>query len=162
MYPTEAPDEFIVGSAGLAYRGGSSSWQVAPDRILCVGEATTESPTSGEDWLLCLITDVQGSWVEASLYSQGRNDALQWLSLALGSSLEVKLANAPPFRSRVMWPPQLQERPLFEFQVSVLRRAFSRGLRRLGLAPRSSIQTVHPRVLDSLWRTKRRPASRSG
>lgn len=153
MDSQEIPDHFITEGARLVYRAGRSSWEVTPERILCVGEATSESPE--EDWLLCLITDVRGSWVEASLYSQGRNDALQWLSQALGTSLEVKLAHAPPFRSRVMWPPPLQERALFAYQASLFRRTFSRGLRRLGVPLQSPVQTVHPQVMDSLWRTRR-------
>jgi len=153
MDSQEIPDHFITEGARLVYRAGRSSWEVTPERIFCVGEATSESPE--EDWLLCLITDVRGSWVEASLYSQGRNDALQWLSQALGTSLEVKLAHAPPFRSRVMWPPPLQERALFAYQASLFRRTFSRGLRRLGVSLQSPVQTVHPQVMDSLWRTRR-------
>ena len=153
MYSLEAPDQFIPDGVRLRYRGGRAAWEVTPERILCVGEATSESPM--EDWLLCLITDVQGNWVEGSLFSQGRNDALQWLSQALGASLEVKLAHAPPFRSRVMWPPPLQERPLFTYQASLFRRAFSRGLRRLGVPLQTPVQTVHPQVMGSLWRTRR-------
>ena len=153
MHSFEVPEQFFLEGARLGYRGGRSSWDVTPDRILCVGEATSESPV--EDWLLCLITDVQGNWVEASLYSAGRNDALQWLSQVLGSSLEVKLAHAPPFRSRVMWPPALQERPLFAYQASLFRRTFSRGLRRLGVLLQPPVQTVHPQVMGSLWRTRR-------
>jgi hypothetical protein len=159
MYSVEVPEQFTIDAARLAFRSSRSAWDVTPDRILCVGEATSDSPV--EDWLLCLVTDVRGNWVEGSLYSQGRNDALQWLSQALGSSLEVKLANAPPFRSRVMWPPALQERPLFDYQVSFLRRAFSRGLRRLGIAPRGAVQAVHPQILDSLWRAHRPNTSAS-
>ncbi len=155
MSSAAVPDQFIVGGTSLGFRRGVSSWEVTPDRILCVGEATSESASRAEDWLICLVTDVQGAWVEASLYSHGRNDALQWLSLALSSSMEVKLANAPPFRSRVMWPPELRERPLFEFQVSPLRRVFGRSLRRLGWPSRGGIQTIHPRVLSALWRTRR-------
>jgi hypothetical protein len=153
MYQLEISARFSIEGARLAFHGAQSSWQVTPDRILCVGEATSESPL--EDWLLCLVTDVAGNWVEGSLYSQGRNDALQWLSQALGTSLEVKLAHAPPFRSRVMWPPALQERPLFAYQASFLRRAFSRGLRWLGVALQPPIQSVHPQVVSSLWRTHR-------
>jgi hypothetical protein len=153
MYPLETPDQFIIEGARLVYRSGRSSWEITPERIFCVGEATSESPV--EDWLLCLITDVRGNWVEASLYSQGRNDALQWLSQALGTSLEVKLAHAPPFRSRVMWPQPLQDRALFSYQASLFRRTFSRGLRRLGVPLQSPVQTVHPQVMASLWRTRR-------
>jgi len=160
MYPIEESDEFSIEGGRLLYRGSQSSWEIAADRLVCVGEATLESPGPGEDWVLCLITSVQGNWVEGSLYARGRNDALQWLSQAVASSLEVKLANAPPFRSRVMWPQWLLEQPLFQYQVPWPRRAFSRGLRRLGFPPRSSVQTVHPAVMDSLWRNHRRAASR--
>ena len=127
---------------------------ISLERILCVGEATTDSPGSGEDWLLCLVTDDYGTWVEGSMYAAGRNDALQWLSLALGTSMEVKLAHAPPFRSRIMWPPPLREEALFEYQISTLRRLFGRGLRRLGFPPHGSIQTVRPAVLESLRRSR--------
>jgi hypothetical protein len=160
VYPLEAPEQFSVDATRLAYRSARTSWEIIPEHIVCVGEATSESPV--EDWLLCLVTDVQGNWVEASLYAQGRNDALQWLSQVLGSSLEVKLANAPPFRSRVMWPLALRESPLFEYQVSLFRRTFSRGLRRLGIPLSNSVQSVHSQVMDTLWRTHRQAASRSG
>src|SRR5581483_11979321 len=153
LHAVEDPDRFVVEGLTLGYRQGRAEWDIGRHEIVCVGEATTESPT-GEDWLICLITDVHGTWFEASLYSPGRNDALQWLSNALNSSMEVKLAHAPPFRSRVMWPPEMKERPLFEYQVSPLRRAFSRGLRRLGFSGRGGVQTVHPGVLDYLWRNR--------
>jgi hypothetical protein len=153
-------EQFTVSGATLSYRRGRESWEITPDRIACVGEATTES-SRGEDWLLCLITDQHGAWLEASLYAPGRNDALQWLSTAVGTSLEVKLANAPAYRSRVMWPPPLREQPLFEFQISPLRRAFSRALRRLGFAPSGAVQTVNRTVLEHLWAADRPPASRS-
>ncbi len=161
MPPEEVTNCFTVHGASLSYGDGHTSWQMTPDRIVCVGEATTESSGGGEDWVLCVLTDLHGTWVEASLYSTGRNDALQWLSTVLGASLEVKLANAPPFRSRVMWPRGLEDRSLFEYQAPLLRRTFSRGLRRLGLAPWRGVQTVRPAVLTYLWRTPRHTASRS-
>jgi len=160
MYSVEIPEQFTMDASQLAYRSRQSAWEITPDRILCVGEAISDARV--EDWLLCVVTDVRGGWVEGSLFAQGRNNALQWLSQALGSSLEVKLANAPPFRSRVMWPPALRDQPLFEYQVSAFRRAFSRGLRWLGVPLRSAIQTVHPQVVDSLWRSRRQSASLSG
>jgi hypothetical protein len=160
MYSVDVPEQFTMDATRLAYRSPQTSWEIAPDRILCVGEAIRDARV--EDWLLCIVTDVRGGWVEGSLFAQGRNNAIQWLSQSLGSSLELKLANAPPFRSRVMWPPALKERPLFEYQVSPLRRAFSRGLRWLGVPLRSAVQTVHPQVVDSLWRSRRQSASLSG
>ncbi|HEY4210030.1 MAG TPA: hypothetical protein VGM84_01005 [Steroidobacteraceae bacterium] len=157
--------EFIVSGSRLTYgeRNGADAfsgapftraWEISADRIVCVGEATTESRESGEDWLLCVVTDVHGSWLEASLYSEGRNDALQWLSSALGRSFEVKLAHAPPFRSRVMWPASLEEQPLFDYQIPLVRRVFSRGLRRLGFPSKGAVQTVRRSVLERLRRPR--------
>jgi hypothetical protein len=162
VYSTTPSDRFIVGGTGLRYEsGGGGSWEVIAEQILCIGEATSECGPADEDWHLCFVTDAHGTWLEGSLHAEGRNDALQWLSVRLGCSLEVKLANAPAFRSRVMWPARLLERPLFQYQVAPLRRIFSRTVRRLGFEPLGGVQSVHPGVLAKLWHAKRSPASRS-
>jgi hypothetical protein len=162
MYSSAGPeDRFIVGGTALRYEsGGGGSWELIAEQILCMGEATSESGLF-EDWHLCFVTDAHGTWQEGSLHAAGRNDALQWLSVRLGCSLELKLANAPAFRSRVMWPRSLLDQPLFQYQVAPLRRIFSRGLRRLGLAPLGGVQSVHAGIIEKLWRPNRSPASRS-
>ncbi len=160
MYATEPADRFIVGGTILRYEpAGGAGWELIGERILCVGEATIEVGPVGEDWQLCFVTDRDGSWLESSLFAEGRNDALHWLSVRLGCSLEVKLAHAPPFRSRVMWPPGLLEQPLFQYQVTLARRLFSRGLRRLGFPPISAVQCVQPDILRSLERNAGRTAA---
>lgn len=163
MYSTtELSDRFIVGGTALRYESGSGpAWEIIAERILCIGEATSESGAGDEDWDICFVTDEHGAWLEGSLHAQGRNDALQWLSVRLDCSLEVKLANAPAFRSRVMWPRSVLDRPLFQYQVARWRRLFSRSLRRLGCAPLGAVQTVHPEVIETLWRLNRSAASRS-
>lgn len=157
MYAGEPSDQFSIQGTALRYESaGGTRWELIAEQILLLGESTSEEGARDEAWHLCFVTDIQGRWVEGSLHAQARNDALQWLSVRLGCSLELKLAGAPPFRSRVMWPPTLQDRPLFEFQVAPLRRAFSRSLRRLGLPPLAgAVQSVDPRLLETLWRAKR-------
>jgi hypothetical protein len=167
VYTMGSADRFVVGAGSLRYESANgAAWEFIAEQILCVGEATTESGADGEDWKLCLVTNAHGEWAEGSLQADGRNDALQWLSVKLGCSLEVKLANAPAFRSRVMWPAALLERPLFEYQVAPLRRIFSRTLRRIGFATVQPVQSIHPAVLDhhslrtgkiSAWRAHRGP-----
>jgi hypothetical protein len=160
MYVTEPADRFIVGGTILRYApAAGEGWELIGERILCVGEATIEAGPLGEDWQLCFVTDRDGAWLEGSLFAEGRNEALHWLSVRLGCSLEVKLANAPPFRSRVMWPLVLLERPLFQYQVTLARRLFSRGLRRLGFPPLSAVQCVHPGTLRALGRNGGRAAA---
>lgn len=162
MYSTELPDRFILGGTALRYESsGGAGWELIAEQILCIGEATTESGAFGEGWHICFVTDPHGNWLEGSLEAAGRNDALQWLSVRLNCSLELKLANAPPFRSRVMWPGNLLERPLFQYQVPTWRRLFSRSLRRLGFAPLTAVQSVRPDILKALWRASHRPVSRS-
>ena len=134
----------------LRYEGAGITWEITPERILCVGEATTDSASAGEDWMLCFVTDLNGNWLEASLYAPGRNAALHWLSMHLGHSFEVKLANAPGFRSRVMWPPEIRDEPFFLYQVSPVWRLLGRTLRRLGVSPPSAVQSIHPAVLEHL------------
>jgi hypothetical protein len=155
-------DRFIVGGTALHYESeGGAGWELIAEQIRCIGESTSESGRVNESWHLCFVTDVHGTWLEGSLHAQSRNDALQWLSVRLGCSLELKLANAPAFRSRVMWPPSLLDRPLFEYQIAPLRRIFSRAARQLGFEPLGGVQSVQPAVLEKLWRTGRNPASRS-
>ena len=151
MYSSDAADRFIVGGIALRYESqGGASWELIAEQILCIGEATNESGPVDDDWRLCFVTDANGAWLEGSLHAEARNEALQWLSVRLGCSFEVKLANAPPFRSRVMWPVRLLERPLFEYQVAPLRRLFSRTARQLGCKPVAAVQSVHPDVLERL------------
>jgi hypothetical protein len=148
VYETGLSERFVVGGTALRYESaGGASWEIIAEQIRCIGESTTEAGPLDEAWYLCFVTDSHGAWLEGSLHAEGRNDALQWLSVRLGCSLEVKLANAPAFRSRVMWPGDLVERPLFQYQVAPWRRIFSRGLRRLGLAPLRSVQCVHADIL---------------
>jgi hypothetical protein len=163
VYSTESSDRFVLGGTALRYESaGGASWEIIAEQILCIGEATNEAGAVHEDWHLCFVTDLHGTWVEGSLRAEGRNDALQWLSVRLNSSLELKLANAPAFRSRVMWPRSVLEQPLFQYQVPFWRRALSRSLRHLGVAPSVGVQTVDPGILQSLWRANRNPTSRSG
>ncbi|HET9388353.1 MAG TPA: hypothetical protein VFO44_01775 [Steroidobacteraceae bacterium] len=162
MYSTELPDRFIVGGTALRYESSAGeSWELIAEQILCIGEATAESGPRGESWHLCFVTDPHGNWLEGSLEAEGRNDALHWLSVRLGCSLELKLANGPAFRSRVMWPMNLLEAPLFHYQIPTWRRLFSRSLRRIGLAPVTAVQSVRPDIVKTLWRASHRPASRS-
>jgi hypothetical protein len=162
MYSTAPSDRFIVGGAALRYESeGGASWELIAEQILCVGESTSERGAADEDWRMCFVTDVHGSWLEGSLQAEARNDALQWLSVRLGCSFELKLANAPAFRSRVMWPTGLLEQPLFGYQVTPLRRIFSRTARQLGFKPLGGVQSVNPAILQMLWRTRRNPISRS-
>jgi hypothetical protein len=162
LYATAQPERFLVGGTALRYESeGGAAWELLAEQILCIGESTSERGWADEDWRICFVTDAQGTWLEGSLHAESRNDALQWLSVRLGCSLELKLANAPAFRSRVMWPTPLLEQPLFEYQVSPLRRLFSRTARQLGLPPAGGVQSVNPAILEKLWRSHRSPLSRS-
>jgi hypothetical protein len=162
LYANEASDRFVVGGTALRYESADgAAWELLAEQILCIGESTSESGLADEDWQLCFVTNAHGSWVEGSLKAQSRNDALQWLSVRLGCSLELKLVNAPAFRSRVMWPTPLLDQPLFDYQVPGLRRMFSRAARQLGFAPLRAVQSVRPAVREKLWSAKRSILSRS-
>jgi hypothetical protein len=162
LYANETSDRFVVGGTALRYESADgAAWELLAEQILCIGESTSESGPADEDWHLCFVTNAHGSWVEGSLKAQSRNDALQWLSVRLGCSLELKLVNSPAFRSRVMWPTPLLDQSLFDYQVAGLRRMFSRTARQLGFAPLRAVQSVRPAVLEKLWSARRNILSRS-
>ena len=153
MYPLESPDQFITEAGRLVYRGGRSSWEVTPERIFCVGEATSESPRGR---LVAVphhgCTRQLGRGVSVLSGAQRRPAVVEPGPRHLAGSEARPCA---PFPEPCHVAAALQERALFAYQASLFRRTFSRGLRRLGVPLQSPVQTVHPQVMDSLWRTRR-------
>ena len=128
----------FVGDDIVCSRGEKERWRTPLSAVKVIGELTNQSGPWGDDYLLALVTDENGSWFEASFYAEGANEFLVSLSTRLGDQLQWSLCNATEFRSRVMWPPQLAGSPMFEFREEGL-------LGRLGL---SNKQYLHPGVIS--------------
>ena len=98
----------------LAYSGPDGGARRLPlQSIRVVGELTTAG--SGEDHLLAVCVDAGGSWFRAPCNATGADDALAALGSRLGGPIVPLLGNSAPFASRVLWPPALADRPMFEF-----------------------------------------------
>ena len=138
---------FIVGERTLTYRLGKSSWEVTPEEILVVGESTNEMGPLADDYWLCIVVATDG-WLEGSFYAVGRDEAEDWLSTKLGTKLELRLLNSTSLQSRVMWPPALEGRPLFEYLEPPPRTRVGALLRKLGIGPFSTLSRMHPDVLQ--------------
>ena len=91
----------VVGSA-----------DIDPHDVLVVGEYTTDSGPYSDDYFLVLILR-SGKDVEIPM---GRADhVLRGLERLTSTRMPLKLANRTDFTSRVMYPPNLLDRPLYEF-----------------------------------------------
>ncbi len=92
--------------------------------IALIGEATTQDGPFADDWFLVLVHR-DGRWIELSLYDEGK--ALhQQLSVAVGCSLPLGLANSTDFASRIIWPLVLAERPVFTYERATAQSFFRR------------------------------------
>jgi hypothetical protein len=128
-------------------------WQLDVDQIVVVGEYTFEA--WDDDYRICFLPDPGGAWLEASFYAAGCSEALEQLGERLGAPLDNGLCNSTTFRSRVLWPPELRGRPLFETRPRhAPRRLVERALEMAGL--RGDAIVVSPDVLEHV----RRPSSR--
>jgi hypothetical protein len=125
-------------SGEIVYREEESIWRLPISSICLVGEYTNQYGPFSDDYFLVFLTRVSHAWYQVPFYAEGLNSLMAVLRESLGDSLKTGLANSVDFKSRVMWPPALLDRPLFEFTPS-------KGiLGRIGL---SVDQRLHPDVL---------------
>ena len=92
-----------------------SDWTIRVDDIRIVGEATNQNGPFADDYFLCFATG-PGMWHEASFYAHGRDAFLAALGERLGAALDLRLVYSTDFASRILWPVQLIDRPMFKYQ----------------------------------------------
>jgi hypothetical protein len=112
------------------------------EEILVLGESTNESGPFADDYFLCFVTRPDGRWLEASCDAEGRDELLLRLGNRLGGVFECQLCNSASFRSRIMWPDEVREHPLFEFLEPPAKTRLGALLRRLGFGPFRNVQKV--------------------
>jgi hypothetical protein len=95
------------------------SFSVPLHEIAVIGEYTTDSGPMIDDWFDVFVHKNGVDWFEASMYAEGSADFHEQLSAALGCGVELGLAASTDFDSRVIWPPTIAGRPLFEFTPAV-------------------------------------------
>jgi len=99
--------------ASVRYEVGEEVvWQIAVSNLACLAEYTTANGPFVDDYFL-VFSGKDGFHREASFYSTGRDEMLETLSESLGCALRLVLANSTAFRSRIIWPLNLEGYPLF-------------------------------------------------
>ena len=93
-------------------------WRLPISSICLVGEYTNQCGPVNDDYFLVFLTRVSHTWYRVPYYANGMDSLMAVLRESLGDSLKTGLANSVDFKSRVMWPPALLDRPLFEFTPS--------------------------------------------
>ena len=120
------------GVLGYATAGGVN-WRVAVSDLAVIGEHTNANGPYLDDYVLVFL-DRNGGWFEAPVYAERQAAVWRELSALLGAPLSLALCNSVEVRGRVVWPVELCEKPLFNFDVQ---RPVGRGrllLRLLGSA----------------------------
>jgi hypothetical protein len=82
--------------------------------VVLVGEFTTEDGPFADDHLLAIWLE-NGRVIELPVVTAGIAELLQRLNSLAGANVEIALAAQSSFASRVMHPPALAGRELFEF-----------------------------------------------
>jgi hypothetical protein len=139
---------------GVRYEWRGGAWSLVFDEIVVIGECTNELGPFADDYYICFVRGDGARWLSASFYAEGRDELLECLAHRFGTTFEYSLCDSTTFRSRVMWPPQLRNLPLFEYHEPEPINRIGRWLRRIGLKPMTNVQVVSEEV--------RRFASRTG
>ncbi len=89
-------------------------WRVPVDQLAVVGEYTDASGPYLDDYFLVFVKKA-GERYAASFYAEGRDSLFSRLGPALDSELRCGLCSSTELKSRVMWPPAIKDKPLFDF-----------------------------------------------
>ena len=78
-----------------------------------MGEHTDDHGPCVDDYFFVFLTD--SHFYEASFYAEGRDTFLSEVSELLGAKISCGLVNSTDFKSRVMWPPDIEGQPFYDF-----------------------------------------------
>jgi hypothetical protein len=107
-----------LDDGNIVYRDEELQWCLPISSICLVGEYTNQSGPVADDYFIVLLSRTRESWYEISHDAAGLDALMNVLRDTLGGALDTKLANSTDFRSRVMWPAALVDKPLFDFVPS--------------------------------------------
>jgi hypothetical protein len=96
----------------IHYKTPNGGWEIPISEIRIVGEHTNQSGPA-VDYFFIFLTASGG--YEASFYAEGRESLLMELGQQLDSQLDCRLVNSTNFKSRIMWPPEMQDKALFDY-----------------------------------------------
>jgi hypothetical protein len=133
-------------------------WDLPISRIRLIGEATDENGPFADDWYFVFAEDNTGWW-EVSCYATGARELVSALNGPLGSHVgSLGLQSSATFNSRVLWPPRLVDRPVFEYVQDGPRNLLERVIHPL-IKPARNIQRFTAEV-EQFLRTAADPPRR--
>ncbi|HSG73027.1 MAG TPA: hypothetical protein VLA12_21620, partial [Planctomycetaceae bacterium] len=109
------------------------SWTIRLGDVSLIGEATNQNGPFADDYFLCFATSPEG-WYEASFYAENRDEFLAALGAQLGTTLRLELTFSTDFSSRILWPVEYADQPMFDFRDIPPKTVFGRFLNFLGFS----------------------------
>lgn len=120
MQTTRQPNEsgrLRIENAIIHYESARDGcWTCPVADVLLIGEYTNDHGPYLDDWFIVFMVAGQ-QWYEASMYAKESDVFRDQLKKELGADIQTGLANSADFTSRVMWPPHLFGKPLFDFRT---------------------------------------------
>ena len=116
-----------IDAAITHYESVNGSWQLPVSEIRVIGEHTNDHGPYGDDYFFVFLTD--SYLYEASFYAEGRDQFLADLSHLLEVKISCGLVNSTDFQSRVMWPPDIEGQPFYNFVTVPKSEGFLAGVK---------------------------------
>lgn len=147
------PGKLVVTADTLWCEGDpDSSWRLPVSDIAVVGEYTNANGPWIDDYYLVFVRRDRTCF-EASFYASGRDRALDDLGVALGGAdLSPGLCNSAEWETRVLWPSQLVDSPLWVLKHEAPSGVWSRVLDVVRLGKQTAV--LSPRVEEFLSRAR--------
>ena len=98
----------------IHYEWPNGCWQLLVSDLKVMGEHTNDHGPYVDDYFFVFLTD--SHYYEASFYAKGSDKFLAELSDLIGARVSGGLCHSTDFQSRVMWPPDIEGSPFYEFE----------------------------------------------
>jgi hypothetical protein len=93
----------------IEFRRGNDHWRLRLDSVSLIGEFTDAS--WGDDYCLSFVQRGTGAWYVLPYGTKGCRMVIDAIGRDLGATLTTGLANSTVFRSRILWPDHLRDKP---------------------------------------------------
>jgi len=114
MRPSGFRSNLRLEGGSIVYAANEKEmWRAEARQFAIIGEYTTPNGPADDYFWVFLKPD--GSWFEASFYSDGEESFRTGLANHLAADLQHGLCNSTDYESRVLWPRELEGLPLFNF-----------------------------------------------
>jgi hypothetical protein len=110
----------------LTYRSGIGSWTIPISAIRLIAEYTNSDGPGADDYFFVFLTAPENGWNQASFYAKGSEVTLRALEKKLGESLDCALCDSTEYRTRIIWPSDLNGQALMDVIPSKKRNLWQR------------------------------------